>query len=340
LSVQKLPEFIALGMSNNIVMSGNKNLSKQVEDFLELAGMALKTMDEGIIQRLRTSTESFIIFNLGKESVFYRNYTRIDKWSSIVNLKQIAGLLLALKDHLDSLESSDGFGELSYLLLGQFYQNTYNNLDSIRNLIKNNSDYFHFNESEAVAIFNRFKEKGIIAFTGNGQAYVITKEGKKLYERLSGQHSVKEIISMTKLSAPKRAGPWDAFLCHSSIDKNTVRKIMEDLEARGVSCWFDEREIQPGDNIIDKISNGLLHSRNIVPFISRDQLQSGWARNEYESVLARIITQTTSQRIIPVVLDYTPHDDIPLFLTNYRFERYLDPVEYERFLNYLEKVKV
>ncbi len=321
------------------LMKDFQKQSKEIVGFLSLADTALKTMDEEVIQRLRTSTESFIIIHCGKESVFFKNYSTIDKWSSVVNLKQIRGLLLSLKDHMETSNVTNVSGELSWLLLDLFFQNVHYNLEAIQNLLKNDSNYFQFNKGQAIAIFNRFKERQIIAYTGNGQAYTITSEGRKMHKRLLDQRTLKPISPLASSAILKMSGYWDVFLCHSSIDKETVRKICGDLESRGVLCWFDEREIQPGDAILDKIAYGLLNSKHIVPFISHSQLKSGWARNEYQSVLARIIAETTSQKIIPVVLDDTSHENIPLFLSSYRYERYIEPGEYERFLSYLEKTK-
>jgi small GTP-binding protein len=132
---------------------------------------------------------------------------------------------------------------------------------------------------------------------------------------------------------------WDCFLCHSSRDKTTIRKIATDLRIRNIRYWLDEEQIDPGDNTIDKITEGLQNSRNIIPCISKDELQSGWAKNEYQSVLTKIISGNTQQRVIPFILDDTPDDKVPHLLNNYRFERYLIAEQYERLLEFLSKKK-
>jgi TIR domain len=43
--------------------------------------------------------------------------------------------------------------------------------------------------------------------------------------------------------------PFDVFLSHSSKDKAVVRELAARLRSDGLRVWFDEWEIQPGDNI-------------------------------------------------------------------------------------------
>jgi hypothetical protein len=50
----------------------------------------------------------------------------------------------------------------------------------------------------------------------------------------------------------------DIFVCHASEDKqDVVRPLVEVFTAAGVSCWYDEAEIQWGDSITQKVNEGL-----------------------------------------------------------------------------------
>jgi len=130
---------------------------------------------------------------------------------------------------------------------------------------------------------------------------------------------------------------WECFLCHSSADKKTIRQIAADLKANGITYWLDEEQIQPGDNIYDKITEGLQNSRNIIPCISDKQLHSGWAKNEYQSILTKVIAGATRQRVIPLILDNTSDEKLPPLLSNYRNEKYLIQEQYERLISFLVK---
>ena len=49
----------------------------------------------------------------------------------------------------------------------------------------------------------------------------------------------------------------DVFLSHSAKDKPVARDLAERLREAGLTVWFDEWEIRPGDSIPSKIEEGL-----------------------------------------------------------------------------------
>jgi hypothetical protein len=47
------------------------------------------------------------------------------------------------------------------------------------------------------------------------------------------------------------------FISHSSVDKRTVRHIDKRLREEGYDTWLDERELEVGDALAAKISEGV-----------------------------------------------------------------------------------
>ena len=45
---------------------------------------------------------------------------------------------------------------------------------------------------------------------------------------------------------------FDVFLSHSSNDKAVVHAVAERLRADGLTLWFDEWELKPGDSIASR----------------------------------------------------------------------------------------
>ncbi|MEO8148532.1 MAG: COR domain-containing protein [Bacteroidia bacterium] len=129
---------------------------------------------------------------------------------------------------------------------------------------------------------------------------------------------------------------WDVFLCHSSKDKNIINAIIQELKKRNITYWLDEEQIIPGDSIIDKITDGLQKSKNLIPCISQNQMESNWSRKEYQGILSRIINGTSKQRIAPLILDDSDVENLPLFLLDTKCERYRVDKEYKRLLDLLE----
>ena len=97
----------------------------------------------------------------------------------------------------------------------------------------------------------------------------------------------------------------DVFLSHSSKDKDIVRPLAERLRKDGLSVWFDEWEIRPGDSIPSKIEDGLEHSRVLVLCISAEALGSDWASLESQTFRFRD-PLNKERRFIPLKLDQAP----------------------------------
>jgi small GTP-binding protein len=98
---------------------------------------------------------------------------------------------------------------------------------------------------------------------------------------------------------------FDAFLSHSSRDKEIVRPLAERLIADGLRVWFDEWNILPGDNIPATIERGLESSRVLVLFLSCNALGSDWAQLESGTFRFRD-PMNKERRFIPIRLDDTP----------------------------------
>jgi hypothetical protein len=59
------------------------------------------------------------------------------------------------------------------------------------------------------------------------------------------------------------------FLSFSSDDRDIVRSIARALNDAGVDVWFDERNIQPGDNWDEVIMANLRRAELFIPFVSQ-----------------------------------------------------------------------
>lgn len=94
---------------------------------------------------------------------------------------------------------------------------------------------------------------------------------------------------------------YDAFLSYNSRDREQVQDLAERLRHRGLSVWFDEWIIQPGDDIYLSIERGLESSRTLLLCMSPAAFGSDWTRMERSTVLFRDPTNR-ERRFIPVLL--------------------------------------
>lgn len=78
----------------------------------------------------------------------------------------------------------------------------------------------------------------------------------------------------------------DIFICHAGEDKDAVvRPMVEAFTQAGISCWYDEAEIQWGDSVTQKVNEGLSSSRYVVVVFSTSFSQKNWPQRELNSVL-------------------------------------------------------
>ena len=106
--------------------------------------------------------------------------------------------------------------------------------------------------------------------------------------------------------------PALVFISHNKADKNVARSLAQALIDQGISVWFDEWKLKPGDSIIGGIEDGLAAADMIVVVWSKNAAKSKWVKAEVRASLYRRITDE-GVRVVPVLLDNTP---LPVLLAD------------------------
>ncbi len=94
----------------------------------------------------------------------------------------------------------------------------------------------------------------------------------------------------------------DVFISHASEDKDEfVRPLTEALLKVGISVWYDEYAILLGDSILEKIDEGLAHSRFGVVILSPSffAAKKTWTRRELDGLVAAEDV-SKQKRILPI----------------------------------------
>ncbi len=92
------------------------------------------------------------------------------------------------------------------------------------------------------------------------------------------------------------------FLCHSSRDKEFVRRIATDLTNQGYRVWFDSWEIRVGDNIVQEINDGLQESVFLAVVLSRAAVDSRWVQREWTSLFMTAAEEHRAT-VLPILLE-------------------------------------
>lgn len=109
---------------------------------------------------------------------------------------------------------------------------------------------------------------------------------------------------------PVGAQTPDVFLCHNAADKGWVRELGARLEAesvdgtsdgRRIRVFFDEWDIEKGQNIVVRLGEGLASGAFVAVIMSPEFFASDWTRFEWTDVVARDPTNKGG-RLLPLRL--------------------------------------
>lgn len=100
------------------------------------------------------------------------------------------------------------------------------------------------------------------------------------------------------------------FINYVQEDKPFVIRLASALREAGIEPWVDEFEIHVGDNLINKIYEGIHECDFVIAVFSHNFFRSQWTLKELNAFVAREVSENVSI-IIPVLVE---NCEIPLFL--------------------------
>jgi len=144
---------------------------------------------------------------------------------------------------------------------------------------------------------------------GLGRQPEYTRRAVVTFLRNAGMHD--EVLSVFRSWVGTPIEFYSVFLSHSSLDKEFARKLYADLRALGVNCWFDEKQILPGDNILEFVDQGIKSWEKFVLVCSQHSLSrktGWWVEQELERAFAkerefRRLRRKDDSVLIPITID-------------------------------------
>ena len=92
----------------------------------------------------------------------------------------------------------------------------------------------------------------------------------------------------------------DLFICHDVDDVPIIKKVLSSLAKHRFSAWISSSDILKGEDFGQAIEKGILHSTNILFFISEKSLNSKYCKKEY------VFAKKYNKRIIPILIEENP----------------------------------
>jgi hypothetical protein len=138
-------------------------------------------------------------------------------------------------------------------------------------------------------------------------------EAAKLHHAKSEVERTDIMYRALALRGEKPISFYSVFICHSSADKQFARALYGELQDRGVRCWLDEKQILPGEDILDAVDKGVRHWDKVILCCSQSALEeSWWVETEIDMALAKEQEIRRTGRKVQVL--------VPLALDDYVFQ--------------------
>ena len=113
----------------------------------------------------------------------------------------------------------------------------------------------------------------------------------------------------------KKKKRFDVFLSHNSKDKPTVRRLGEELKARGLAVWLDEWELVPGRLWEETLEEIVKTAEAAAVLVGKDGM-GPWQDHEMRGCLSEFVRR--GMPVIPVLLPRAPKKPrLPLFLKQF-----------------------
>lgn len=180
---------------------------------------------------------------------------------------------------------------------------------------------------------------GVTERRGMPEGVTVIPENVTMMNRDADSRRERDAASV-RLAGKARARDFDVFLCHHGADKREVKRVGEQLKARGYLPWLDEWELAPGQPWRPELEAQIESIRAAAVFIGADGT-GPWQSLELSALLRQFIERGCP--VIPVILPSVsvPRPRLPTFLHDFTWVdfRVEDPAPLERLIWGITQVK-
>ena len=103
------------------------------------------------------------------------------------------------------------------------------------------------------------------------------------------------------LTDKEKGRPQQVFISYAANDQSVARRVADALRGAGLSVWFDEWVLLPGDSISQRIDEGLQASDLLLVLLSPSSVESRWVQEELNATLS-LELRTRGVTVVPALI--------------------------------------
>jgi hypothetical protein len=100
-----------------------------------------------------------------------------------------------------------------------------------------------------------------------------------------------ELINFLPSVLKNRKQFYSCFISYSAHDKEFAARIYDDLQSKGIRCWFAEHDVSAGRKLHEQIHEAIRHHDRLLLVLSRHSMNSEWVRTEISEARQKELNQ-------------------------------------------------
>jgi hypothetical protein len=130
----------------------------------------------------------------------------------------------------------------------------------------------------------------------------LKRSGRLPLSFLQGCQVPNELLSFLETIWEPPISFYSCFISYSSRDHKFASRLRDDLQSRGVRCWFAPEDLKIGERIRSRIDEVIRLHDKLILILSENSISSLWVEQEVETALTRERTDNRTV-LFPIRLD-------------------------------------
>jgi uncharacterized protein YjbI with pentapeptide repeats len=146
------------------------------------------------------------------------------------------------------------------------------------------------------------------------------------------------------ISAMKPIDFYSCFISYSSKDQLFTERLYNDLQGKGVRCWYAPKDLKAGDKFWYRIDESIRLYDKLLLILSKNSVESPWVENEVMAALEKEHNNPEKTVLFPIRIDEEIMETHTPWAASFRrsrhildFTKWKEPEQYQKALEKLFK---